>query len=156
MISGVTSGDRPPFLATRAVHAGNDVDPGTGAIRRPIVAANSYALPEDPSELAGLTSRLGELVEAAANPADGPQPFRDLVGESGHDQKRYSKAGGIDGKQHDTFAHRGTRRTGCQDRAEDRADARSPAETERKSEDIGRNRLSSGDVNIETEIALHD
>ncbi|GAA1383058.1 aminotransferase class I/II-fold pyridoxal phosphate-dependent enzyme [Pseudonocardia kongjuensis] len=43
--------DRPPYLATRAVHAGNDVDPGTGAIRRPIVAANSYALPDDPSEL---------------------------------------------------------------------------------------------------------
>lgn len=60
MISGVTSGDRPPFLATRAVHAGNDVDPGTGAIRRPIVAANSYALPEDPSELdwSGTATRL--------------------------------------------------------------------------------------------------
>lgn len=38
-------------LATRAVHAGNDIDPGTGAIRRPLVTANSYALPEDPSEL---------------------------------------------------------------------------------------------------------
>lgn len=38
-------------LATRAVHAGNAVDPGTGAIRRPLVAANSYALPDDPSEL---------------------------------------------------------------------------------------------------------
>ncbi|MFP5070484.1 trans-sulfuration enzyme family protein [Pseudonocardia nantongensis] len=41
----------PPYLATRAVHAGNEVDPGTGAIRRPIVAANSYALPDDPSGL---------------------------------------------------------------------------------------------------------
>lgn len=52
-IDGVsaTDPDRPPHLATRAVHAGNDVDPGTGAIRRPIVAANSYALPDDPSEL---------------------------------------------------------------------------------------------------------
>ncbi|MBN9755541.1 Methionine gamma-lyase [Pseudonocardia sp. Ae406_Ps2] len=61
MISGVTPGDdRPPFLATRAVHAGNDVDAGTGAIRRPIVAANSYALPEDPSELdwSGTATRL--------------------------------------------------------------------------------------------------
>ena len=38
-------------LATRAVHAGNAVDPGTGAIRRPLVMANSYELPEDPSEL---------------------------------------------------------------------------------------------------------
>jgi methionine-gamma-lyase len=33
------------------VHAGNETDPGTGAIRRPLVMANSYALPEDPSEL---------------------------------------------------------------------------------------------------------
>ena len=33
------------------MHAGNDVDPGTGAIRRPLVMANSYRLPEDPSEL---------------------------------------------------------------------------------------------------------
>lgn len=38
-------------LATLAVHAGNAVDPGSGAIRRPLVMANSYALPEDPSEL---------------------------------------------------------------------------------------------------------
>ncbi|ALE73991.1 cystathionine gamma-lyase [Pseudonocardia sp. EC080610-09] len=56
----MTHDDRPPHLATRAVHAGNDVDPGTGAIRRPIVAANSYALPEDPSDLdwSGTTTRL--------------------------------------------------------------------------------------------------
>jgi methionine-gamma-lyase len=33
---------------TRAVHTGNDVDAETGAIRRPIVMANSYALPYDP------------------------------------------------------------------------------------------------------------
>ncbi|MDR2745967.1 MAG: aminotransferase class V-fold PLP-dependent enzyme [Treponema sp.] len=36
---------------TRAVHTGNDVDRETGAIRRPIVMANSYALPYDPSDL---------------------------------------------------------------------------------------------------------
>lgn len=36
---------------TLSVHAGNAVDPGTGAVRRPIVAANSYALPADPSTL---------------------------------------------------------------------------------------------------------
>src|SRR4051812_8815683 len=36
---------------TQMVHAGNDVDPGTGALRTPIVMANSYALPEDPSTL---------------------------------------------------------------------------------------------------------
>jgi methionine-gamma-lyase len=36
---------------TRAVHTGNDVDGETGALRRPIVMANSYALPYDPSEL---------------------------------------------------------------------------------------------------------
>lgn len=36
---------------TQSVHAGNSVDPGTGAIRTPLVLANSYALPEDPSEV---------------------------------------------------------------------------------------------------------
>ena len=43
--------DDRPHLATLAVHAGNAVDPGTRAIRRPLVPANSYALPDDPSEL---------------------------------------------------------------------------------------------------------
>ncbi len=36
---------------TRAVHAGNGIDRETGAIRRPITMANSYALPYDPSDL---------------------------------------------------------------------------------------------------------
>lgn len=43
----------PSSLAflTRSVHAGNDVDRGSGAIRTPIVMANSYALPDDPEGL---------------------------------------------------------------------------------------------------------
>lgn len=36
---------------TQAVHAGNAIDAGSGAIRTPIVMANSYALPDDPSSL---------------------------------------------------------------------------------------------------------
>lgn len=36
---------------TRAVHTGNDVDAETGAIKRPITMANSYELPDDPTEL---------------------------------------------------------------------------------------------------------
>lgn len=36
---------------TRAVHAGNDADNETGAIKRPITMANSYELPYDTSEL---------------------------------------------------------------------------------------------------------
>jgi len=36
---------------TRAVHTGNEIDKDTGAIKRPITMANSYALPYDPSEL---------------------------------------------------------------------------------------------------------
>ncbi|WP_165068050.1 trans-sulfuration enzyme family protein [Marisediminicola senii] len=36
-------------VLTQAVHAGNSVDEGSGAIRTPIVMANSYALPDDPS-----------------------------------------------------------------------------------------------------------
>lgn len=36
---------------TKCVHAGNGIDKETGAIRRPIIMANSYRLPEDASNL---------------------------------------------------------------------------------------------------------
>ncbi|MET1051089.1 MAG: aminotransferase class I/II-fold pyridoxal phosphate-dependent enzyme [Mycetocola sp.] len=36
---------------SQAVHAGNTIDAGSGAIRTPIVMANSYALPEDASTI---------------------------------------------------------------------------------------------------------
>jgi methionine-gamma-lyase len=36
---------------TQAVHAGNEIDAGSGAIRTPLVMANSYALPEDASTI---------------------------------------------------------------------------------------------------------
>ncbi|MGN8244573.1 trans-sulfuration enzyme family protein [Cellulomonas soli] len=44
---------RPESLAfgTQAVHAGNAIDAGSGAIRTPIVMANSYALPQDPASI---------------------------------------------------------------------------------------------------------
>jgi len=38
-------------FATQSVHAGNEIDAGSGALRTPIVMANSYALPDDPSTL---------------------------------------------------------------------------------------------------------
>ncbi|WOF21956.1 aminotransferase class I/II-fold pyridoxal phosphate-dependent enzyme [Microbacterium betulae] len=38
-------------FASQAVHAGNRIDEGTGAIRTPLVLANSYALPDDPSRI---------------------------------------------------------------------------------------------------------
>lgn len=38
-------------FSTLAVHAGNDVDKDTGAIKRPLTMANSYELPYDPSDL---------------------------------------------------------------------------------------------------------
>lgn len=38
-------------FSTRAVHVGNEVDQETGAIRRPITMANSYALPYDPTDM---------------------------------------------------------------------------------------------------------
>ncbi len=38
-------------FSTRAIHVGNDIDKETGAIRRPITMANSYALPYDPSDM---------------------------------------------------------------------------------------------------------
>ncbi|WP_284980384.1 aminotransferase class I/II-fold pyridoxal phosphate-dependent enzyme [Arthrobacter sp. fls2-241-R2A-200] len=36
---------------TWAVHGGNNIDKGTGALRTPLIMANSYLLPEDPSEM---------------------------------------------------------------------------------------------------------
>ncbi|MDR1496441.1 MAG: aminotransferase class I/II-fold pyridoxal phosphate-dependent enzyme [Clostridiales Family XIII bacterium] len=42
---------REDGFLTRAVHAGNDVDKETGAIRRPITMANSYELPYDPTDI---------------------------------------------------------------------------------------------------------
>ncbi|OWJ98236.1 cystathionine gamma-lyase [Pseudomonas sp. A46] len=38
-------------VATQAVHGGNVIDVTTGAIRTPLVMANSYLLPEDPSSM---------------------------------------------------------------------------------------------------------
>lgn len=38
-------------VATWAVHGGNRADSGTGAIRTPLVMANSYRLPEDPAAM---------------------------------------------------------------------------------------------------------
>lgn len=38
-------------FATRAVHVGNDVDKDSGTIKRPIIMANSYALPYDPMDM---------------------------------------------------------------------------------------------------------
>ena len=38
-------------FSTRAIHVGNEIDKETGAIRRPITMANSYALPYDPSDM---------------------------------------------------------------------------------------------------------
>ncbi|MFM0083846.1 aminotransferase class I/II-fold pyridoxal phosphate-dependent enzyme [Paraburkholderia sediminicola] len=45
--------DKPASLsfASQVVHAGNVTDAATGAIRTPIVMANSYQLPDDPSSL---------------------------------------------------------------------------------------------------------
>lgn len=38
-------------FGTRAVHTGNDIDKDSGAIKRPITMANSYALPYDPADM---------------------------------------------------------------------------------------------------------
>lgn len=38
-------------FATRTVHTGNDIDQDSGAIKRPITMANSYALPYDPTDM---------------------------------------------------------------------------------------------------------
>lgn len=41
---------------SQAVHAGNEIDPGSGAVRTPLILANSYALPEDPSSISWSSS----------------------------------------------------------------------------------------------------
>lgn len=46
----MTNKTETSFL-TKCIHAGNDIDKETGAIRRPITMANSYRLPEDASAL---------------------------------------------------------------------------------------------------------
>ncbi|GHV15356.1 cystathionine gamma-lyase [Fibrobacterales bacterium] len=38
-------------FATRAIHTGNAADKETGAIKRPITLANSFVLPDDPTDL---------------------------------------------------------------------------------------------------------
>lgn len=45
------SNERERGFATNCVHAGNEIDRETGAIRRPLTMANSYKLPEDASTL---------------------------------------------------------------------------------------------------------
>lgn len=54
-------------FATRAVHVGNDVDKDSGAIKRPITMANSYALPYDPTDMNWSSARANpfEAVERA-------------------------------------------------------------------------------------------
>ncbi len=42
---------RDAGFATKSVHVGNDIDKETGAVRRPITMANSYALPYDPTNV---------------------------------------------------------------------------------------------------------
>ena len=51
LIMSTQGKDKSLKFATRAVHVGNDVDRDSGAIKRPITMANSYALPYDPSDM---------------------------------------------------------------------------------------------------------
>lgn len=49
---GQSFDDQPLGFGTLAIHLGNGVDAETGAIRRPITLANTYALPYNASALA--------------------------------------------------------------------------------------------------------
>ena len=71
---GQSFDDQPLGFGTLAIHLGNGVDAETGAIRRPITLANTYALPYDASALAiakhlvaypGLESHLHHKVAAS-------------------------------------------------------------------------------------------
>ena len=50
-------------FTTRAVHVGNDVDKDSGAIKRPITMANSYALPNDPTDTNWSSARANPFEE---------------------------------------------------------------------------------------------
>lgn len=60
--------EQPAMLAfgSQAVHAGNVIDATTGAIRTPIVMANSYRLPDDPSSLGWSDSQTLSITEIPA------------------------------------------------------------------------------------------
>lgn len=45
------AGKKNYSFQTKCIHTGNDIDKETGAIRRPLIMANSYRLPEDASTL---------------------------------------------------------------------------------------------------------
>lgn len=55
--------------STWAVHGGNSIDKGTGALRTPLVMANSYVLPDDPSAMdwSGVDEGLVYTRNAGAN-----------------------------------------------------------------------------------------
>lgn len=59
--------DSVDFL-TWAVHGGNSIDEGTGAVRTPLVMANSYRLPQDPASMDwSATDRLTYTRNGGAN-----------------------------------------------------------------------------------------
>lgn len=51
VVSEMSANEREAGFRTRAIHVGNAVDAESGAIKRPLTMANSYALPYDPSDM---------------------------------------------------------------------------------------------------------
>lgn len=81
-------------FATRAVHVGNDVDKDSGAIKRPITMANSYALPYDPMDM--------NWSSAGANPFEAVERADDfkalsipLDAPDGAQEVSYATIGGV-------------------------------------------------------------
>jgi cystathionine beta-lyase/cystathionine gamma-synthase len=100
-------------FATRAIHTGNDVDRESGAIKRPITMANSYALPYDPTDMnwssaeGNLYTRNGGtnqkyLQERIASLEGGEDcvsfvAYPGLAGSQGHEVAKKQMPGGFGG-----------------------------------------------------------
>lgn len=66
---GQSFDDQPLGFGTLAIHLGNGVDAETGAIRRPITLANTYALPYDATDHDGhnrFVSKLNVITSAVS------------------------------------------------------------------------------------------
>lgn len=81
-------------FATRAVHVGNDVDKDSGAIKRPITMANSYALPYDPTDMNWSSARANPFEEVER--ADGFKALSiPLDAPDGAQEVSYATIGGV-------------------------------------------------------------
>lgn len=84
-------------FATRAVHVGNEVDRDSGAIKRPITMANSYALPYDPTDM-NWSGAAGDLY--TRNGGTNQKYLQERIASLGHDESLIVFLGENDERQY--------------------------------------------------------